>query len=68
MGNEDEIGKPAADQQRQSLLRDKQELLATGWALRGKLRYLSGELLSIADRLSSLSQAGEGLASNKPND
>jgi hypothetical protein len=68
MGNDDEIGQPGADRQPQSLLRDKQELLATGWALRGKLRCLSGELLSIADRLRGLSQASEGLSPNKRND
>jgi hypothetical protein len=50
------------------MLRDKQDLLATGWALRGKLRCLSGELLSIADRLRGLSQASEGLSPNKRND
>jgi hypothetical protein len=68
MGNDDEIGEPGADGRPQSLLRENQELLAEGWALRGKLRSLSGELFSIANLLRGLSQAGEGLGPSKRND
>jgi hypothetical protein len=49
-------------------MRENQELLAEGWALRGKLRSLSGELLLIANRLRGLARAGEGLSPNKRND
>ena len=68
MGNDDEIGEPGADGPPHSLMRENQELLAEGWALRGKLRSLSGELLLIANRLRGLARAGEGLSPNKRND